>query len=90
MEGGARWRGRASMAELTCSRRGNTAAGLERAPLPGRIGEQVQGQVCAACWKEWLGMQVKVINEYRLSPMEPEHFDFLLTQMKAFVNLRED
>jgi Fe-S cluster biosynthesis and repair protein YggX len=78
------------MANVTCSRCGNTAAGLDPAPLPGKIGEQIRDQVCAACWREWMGMQVKVINEYRLSPAEPKHFDFLLAQMKAFVNLKDE
>ena len=78
------------MAEVTCSRCGNTAAGLDQAPLPGRVGELVRDQVCAACWREWLAMQIKIINEYRLSPVEPRHFDFLLAQLKAFVNLRDE
>jgi Fe-S cluster biosynthesis and repair protein YggX len=35
-------------------------------------------------------MQVKIINEYRLSPVDPQQFEFLLAQMKAFLSLRED
>ena len=35
--------------------------------------ERVLSSVCAACWKEWEGMEVKVINEYRLNLFEPEH-----------------
>lgn len=45
--------------------------------------------VCAACWKEWLGAQVILINEQGLSPANPEHFGFLVEQMKTFLNLRE-
>ena len=77
------------MAQVSCSRCGGTAEGLPQAPLPGKTGEMVRDQVCASCWREWLGMQVKVINEYRLSPAEPQHFDFLVAQMKAFLSLRE-
>lgn len=75
------------MAELSCSRCGRTAPGLERPPLPGKNGELVQSKVCADCWGEWLGMQVKFINEYRLSPADPRHFEFLVSQMKVFLNL---
>ncbi len=78
------------MTDVTCSRCGDTAAGLDRPPFTGPVGEKVREQVCAACWREWLGMQVKVINEYRLSPAHPEHFDFLVKQMKAFLNFREE
>lgn len=78
------------MADVACSRCGKTAPGLDAAPLPGPVGARIREQACAACFREWLGMQVKIINEYRLSPADPEQFDFLLTQMKAFLSLRED
>ncbi len=78
------------MADVTCSRCGNTGAGLDQAPMPGKVGERILGQACAVCWKEWLGMQVKIINEYRLSPADPRHFDSLVAQMSAFLNLRDE
>lgn len=78
------------MADVTCCRCGDTRAGLERPPFPGPLGDRVQRNVCAACWREWLGMQVKFINEYRLSPLDPQHFEFLMTQMATFVNLPDE
>ena len=78
------------MAMVHCSRCGNTAEGLERPPLPGPVGERVHRETCSACWRDWLEMQVKVINEYRITPAEPEQFDFLLGQMKVYLNLGED
>jgi len=77
------------MTEVQCARCGQTGPGLEAAPLPGTTGERVLAGTCAACWREWLGMQVKVINENRLSPSDPRHFDFLLAQLRAFLNLKE-
>ena len=53
------------MAEVHCIRCGATRAGLERPPLPGAAGTEVAARVCAVCWQEWKGMQVKLINEYR-------------------------
>ena len=76
------------MADVTCSRCGNTTAGLASQPFTGPIGAAIAEQVCAACWKDWMGMQVKVINEYRLSPLDPKHFDLLMAQLKTFLNLR--
>jgi Fe-S cluster biosynthesis and repair protein YggX len=37
-----------------------------------------------------MGMQVKVINEYRLSPADPKQFEFLMAQLAAFLNLRDE
>jgi Fe-S cluster biosynthesis and repair protein YggX len=78
------------MSEVSCSRCGSTAEGLERTPLPGEPGQAVLAQTCAACWREWLDMQVKVINEYQLSPARTEHFDFLIKEMKTFLCLPVD
>ena len=78
------------MSELNCSRCGSTASGLEKAPLPGPVGQAVLSQACAACWREWLGAQVLLINEKSLSPAKAEHFDFLIEQMKTFLNLQEE
>jgi Fe-S cluster biosynthesis and repair protein YggX len=79
------------MEEFACSRCGaKLSARLERPPIPGPVGVRVQEHVCPACWREWLTMQVRVINEYRLLPAEPRHFDYLVTQMKAFLNLKDE
>jgi Fe-S cluster biosynthesis and repair protein YggX len=39
--------------------------------------ERVLAEICAECWKEWEGTEIKVINEYRLSFMEPSHREIL-------------
>jgi Fe-S cluster biosynthesis and repair protein YggX len=75
------------MPVVTCSRCKNERQGLERAPLPGEPGQTVLANVCASCWKEWLATQVKYINEYRLSPLDPKHYEFLLEQARAFLKL---
>ena len=75
------------MATVTCTRCKNQKPGLERAPLPGDLGRTILENVCSACWKEWLGTQVKYINEYRLSPLDPRHFEFLMEQARSFLML---
>ena len=75
------------MATVTCTRCKKQGPGLERAPLPGEPGRTILANVCTACWKEWLATQVKYINEYRLSPLDPRHFEFLLEQARAFLML---
>lgn len=44
-----------------------------RVPFAPAVKEKVTASVCASCWKEWEDMEIKVINEYRLNFMEPEH-----------------
>jgi len=77
------------MAELTCSRCGATAEGLERAPLPGEVGQAVLEQTCAECWRAWLGEQVKLINELRLSLAEPGSYGRLVEEMKRWLKIRQ-
>ena len=78
------------MGDVTCSRCGAKGPALERAPLPGPFGRQVLESVCAACWREWLGMQVKFINEYRLNPLDTGHFEFLVAQAREFLHLQTE
>jgi Fe-S cluster biosynthesis and repair protein YggX len=74
---------------LTCSRCGRTAepAPAYRVPFPAAVKETVVGSICADCWKEWEGMEVKVINEYRLNFMEPEHRAMLQRTCLEFLGL---
>ena len=73
------------MPQVECSRCKRTADGLERPPLPGAVGREVAEKSCAACWKEWLSAQVVLINEYALSPANPDHYDRLVREMRAFL-----
>jgi len=75
------------MAVVVCSRCKREAEGLARAPMPGPTGQAFLENVCASCWREWLGMQVKYINEYRLNPLDARHFEFLMEQARAFLGL---
>ncbi len=44
-----------------------------RLTFSGELAERIRAGVCQSCWREWLEMQIKVINEYRLHMGEPEH-----------------
>ena len=78
------------MTEVVCARCGETRDGLSREPLPGPDGRAILESTCAACWKLWLGEQVKLINENRISPADPDGFAFLRTHMKTFLALPGD
>jgi Fe-S cluster biosynthesis and repair protein YggX len=60
------------------------ADGLEYAPYPGELGQRIYDSVSKEGWQRWLGHQTMLINEYRLSPIEPEARRFLETEMEKF------
>jgi Fe-S cluster biosynthesis and repair protein YggX len=72
---------------VTCSRCGRPAAALERPPLPGALGRELAERVCADCWAEWRGMEVRVINELRLNFMDPAAQQVLEEHMRQFFGL---
>jgi Fe-S cluster biosynthesis and repair protein YggX len=73
---------------VTCSRCGETAAGLARAPLSGDVGRLVYENVCESCWNEWFEQSVNVINHYGLNPALREHRQQLYDVMKEFLGLQ--
>ncbi|HET7295317.1 MAG TPA: Fe(2+)-trafficking protein [Vicinamibacteria bacterium] len=44
--------------------------------------------ICGECWKEWEAVEVKVINEYRLNFMDPEHREALKRACVEFLGLQ--
>ena len=39
----------------------------------GEFGARIRAEVCQEAWNEWVEVQIKVINEYRLHMGEAEH-----------------
>jgi Fe-S cluster biosynthesis and repair protein YggX len=71
-----------------CRRCGRTdAPGLQRPPLPGAAGREIQTEVCADCWQEWTRHEVMVINELRLNFMDPASQETLSRHMREFLHL---
>jgi Fe-S cluster biosynthesis and repair protein YggX len=60
------------------------APGLERAPYPGALGQRIYENVSKEGWARWLHHQTMLINEYRLTPIEPKARRFLETEMEKF------
>jgi Fe-S cluster biosynthesis and repair protein YggX len=74
----------------TCSRCGQAgeAPPAQRVPFPPAIRDKVLASTCGDCWKQWEDMEVKVINEYRLSFLDPEHRAMLQKACLEFLNLQ--
>jgi Fe-S cluster biosynthesis and repair protein YggX len=63
---------------------GAEAEGLDRPPYPGELGQRIYENVSKEGWQRWLGHQTMLINEYRLSPIEPRAREFLEQEMEKF------
>ena len=60
------------------------AEGLDEPPHPGELGQRIYDNVSKVAWQRWLGHQTMLINEYRLTPIEPEARRFLEKEMEKF------
>ena len=74
------------MAEvITCARCKQKLPGLEKAPFGSALGKKIHSEICQACWKAWLATQNQLINHYGLSTINPDHQNFLIENMQAFL-----
>ena len=69
---------------VNCIKLGREAEGLATLPYPGDLGKKIYEQVSQEAWKMWLGHQTMLINEYRLTPIEPKARSFLEEEMEKF------
>jgi Fe-S cluster biosynthesis and repair protein YggX len=69
---------------VNCSKLNREAEGLERQPYPGDLGKRIFDNISKQAWQDWLKQQTMLINEYRLSPMNPKDRKFLEEQMEKF------
>ncbi len=67
-----------------CIKLGREAEGLDRPPYPGDLGKRVFENASKQAWQDWLRHQTMLINENRLSPMDPKARKFLEEQMEKF------
>jgi len=56
---------------VQCVLLGEEAEGLDYAPFPGELGERILANVSKQAWQRWLAHQTMLINENRLTPVEP-------------------
>lgn len=59
--------------------------GLGFIPWPGALGKRVFEHIGQPAWQQWLAHQTLLINENRLSPLDPKHRAFLEGEMEKFL-----
>jgi Fe-S cluster biosynthesis and repair protein YggX len=60
------------------------APGLAYVPYPGELGKRIYESVSQEGWQRWVAHQTTLINEYRLTPIEPKARKFLQAEMEKF------
>lgn len=70
---------------VNCAKLGKEAEGLEFAPYPGAVGAKIYHSISKEAWQQWMRHQTMLINEYRLTPIDPKHRKFLEEQMDKFL-----
>ena len=69
---------------VQCVLLGKEAEGLDFAPYPGELGARIYANVSKQAWQQWLAHQTMLINEYRLTPIEPQARKYLEGEMEKF------
>jgi Fe-S cluster biosynthesis and repair protein YggX len=61
------------------------AEGLDRPPYPGALGQRVFENISKEAWQQWVRHQTMLLNEYRLTPIDPKARKFLVEEMEKFL-----
>ena len=72
---------------ITCTRCRQTIAPMAQAPLPPPEGEELLANTCESCFRDWMGTETMIINEYRLDLSVPRNQELLNLEMAKFLNL---
>lgn len=75
---------------FTCGRCGQPNPPIEEAPFDNDLGQKIMKSICQSCWREWIAMSIKVINEYRLN-LATEHGSKVFDDhMKEFLGIHDE
>ncbi len=69
---------------VNCSLLEKELPGLAFQTYPGELGKRIFENISSEAWQNWLAHQTILINEHRLSPIEPEHRKYLETEMEKY------
>ena len=70
---------------IFCTYLQREAEGLDRVPYPGELGQRIYAGISKEAWQQWLRHQTMLMNEYRLTPIDPKARKFLVEEMEKFL-----
>ena len=68
-----------------CAKLKRDAEGLAFLTYPGELGKRIYEHISQEAWNEWLAHQTMLINENRISPLDPAARNFLRCEMERFL-----
>ncbi len=70
---------------VNCIKLGKEAEGLDMLTYPGELGQKIFDSISKEAWQGWVNHQTMLMNEYRLSPINPKDRKFLEEEMEKFL-----
>ncbi len=70
---------------VNCVKLGKEAEGLDMLTYPGDLGQRIYDSISKEAWAGWVNHQTMLMNEYRLSPINPKDRKFLEEEMEKFL-----
>ena len=71
--------------QIFCEYFQKESEGLDRPPYPGEFGERIYTSVSKQAWQMWIEHQTMLINENKLSMVNPEARKYLQEEMIKFL-----
>ncbi|MBA4697309.1 MAG: oxidative damage protection protein [Legionella sp.] len=71
--------------QILCVKLNAEKEGFEKPPFPGPLGVKIFEHISKEAWQMWLAHQTMLINEYRLSLVDPKAREFLQTEMDKYL-----
>lgn len=70
---------------VECVKLKKHAKGLDKPPYPGAFGQKIYDMISKEAWQLWLEHQTMLINEFRLSMLDPKAREFLRQETEKFL-----
>ncbi len=70
---------------VNCVKLSKEAEGLDMLTYPGERGQRIFNEISKEAWQSWVNHQTMLLNEYRLSPINPKDRKFLEEEMDKFL-----
>ncbi len=70
---------------VNCAKLGKEAEGLDKPTYPGELGQKIFDNISKEAWQMWMEQQTIIINENRLSPIDPKHRAIIEAEMEKFL-----
>ena len=72
------------MAKIFCKKLNKELEALDYIPYPGELGQRIKDSISNEAQELWVNHQTMLINEMRLTPVDPKARKFLEEEMEKF------